>query len=74
MMCQTSLRGWSGKASLGSWAGFKTGWEEGKGRERNLPRQERTKGFLRLCFSECFMGPFGVGSEDLLGEWYFLSG
>ena len=39
-----------------------------------LDKTEKTKELLRLCFSKSFMGPFGVGGEDLFGEWYFISG
>lgn len=39
-----------------------------------LDKTRKDKGTSKAVFFKIFMGPFGVGGEDLFGEWYFISG
>lgn len=62
------------KVITGYWDGFETRWNEAKERKRMiLAKVKKDKGSSEIVFFKMVMGPFGVGSENLLGEWYFLS-
>lgn len=58
-----------------SCAGFETGWEDKQERKgMKLAKARKDKGSSKVVFLKMFMGPCGVESQDLFGEWYFLSG
>lgn len=39
-----------------------------------LAKARKDRGSSKVVFLKMVVGPFGVGSEDLFGDWYFLSG
>ena len=62
------------KVITGYWAGFETRWKEAKERKRMiLAEAKKDKGSSKIVFLKMVLGPLGVGSENLLGEWYVFS-